>query len=289
MSRESDGVNPGRLVVRPDSGDPKTIDLQVLEALGECFAVTENAKGYKELDTHIRIIQGDGITYKSLKEILEYLKQHKWSAENIAFGSGGGLLQKMDRDTQKCAFKCSHVTFKDGSTRDVFKNPITDPGKKSKKGRLTLHRLGVEGEKVRKFLSEDTPEANYVKETSEIANGWVSMQFGAGDVHTDMLVEVFRNGHITQEYSFDSIRRRAKVYYDGEEPTFYMTVPPTATLSATPADVYVPEPEPVAAAAAADPATGAAAAAAADPVSGIDTTVMTMDSMDDPPSMSITE
>ena len=56
-----------------------------------------------------------------------------WSANNIAFGSGGGLLQKMNRDTQKCAFKCSLATV-DNKDIDVFKDPITAPGKKSKKG-----------------------------------------------------------------------------------------------------------------------------------------------------------
>lgn len=53
--------------------------------------------------------QGDGISYESLGKILEHLKQNKWSVDNIAFGSGGGLLQKVNRDTQKCAFKCSYV------------------------------------------------------------------------------------------------------------------------------------------------------------------------------------
>ena len=49
------------------------------------------------LDDHVRIIQGDGIKYESLVEILQYLKENGWSAENIGFGSGGGLLQKHNR------------------------------------------------------------------------------------------------------------------------------------------------------------------------------------------------
>ena len=61
------------------------------------------------LDDHVRIIQGDGIKYETLVEILEFLKQAGWSAENIGFGSGGGLLQKLDRDTQKFAFKCRYA------------------------------------------------------------------------------------------------------------------------------------------------------------------------------------
>jgi nicotinamide phosphoribosyltransferase len=62
-----------------------------------------------------------------------------WSADNIAFGSGGGLLQKINRDTQRFAFKCSSITV-DGQTRDVFKQPVTDAGKQSKAGRLKLVR-----------------------------------------------------------------------------------------------------------------------------------------------------
>lgn len=58
---------------------------------------------------YLRIIQGDGISYETLTAILEAMKKHNWSAENIVFGSGGALLQKLNRDTQKCAFKCSYA------------------------------------------------------------------------------------------------------------------------------------------------------------------------------------
>ena len=77
------------------------------------------------------MIQGDGINYETIKEILEFLKQNKWSSDNIAFGSGGGLLQKMDRDTQKCAFKCC-LAIINNKEIPVYKDPITDPGKKVK-------------------------------------------------------------------------------------------------------------------------------------------------------------
>merc|ERR1711877_12931 len=74
---------------------------------------------------------------ESLKVILQNMKDNKWAAENVAFGSGGALLQKMDRDTQKCAFKCCEIIV-DGKPRPVFKDPITDAGKRSKQGRLKL-------------------------------------------------------------------------------------------------------------------------------------------------------
>merc|ERR1711972_800656 len=105
------------------------------------FTPTTNDKGYKVLPPYIRVIQGDGISYESLKEILENMFKNKWAAENVAFGSGGALLQKMDRDTQKCAFKCCEIIV-DGKPRPVFKDPITDAGKKSKQGRLKLVKQG---------------------------------------------------------------------------------------------------------------------------------------------------
>lgn len=95
----------GTLVVRPDSGDPPTTALRVLEILGDKLGKSKNDKGYFVLDPHVRVIWGDGIDYDMLCAVLSLLKANKWSADNIAFGSGGGLLQKLNRDTQKCAFK----------------------------------------------------------------------------------------------------------------------------------------------------------------------------------------
>ena len=58
------------------------------------------------LPNYLRLIQGDGISYEMVKKILEAMKERRWSAENVTFGSGGALLQKVDRDTLKCAYKC---------------------------------------------------------------------------------------------------------------------------------------------------------------------------------------
>lgn len=125
----------GVLVVRPDSGHPPTIVVEVLETLGRSFGFSVNAKGYKALDPHVRVIQGDGIDFSMLKQVLEAVEAAGWSADNIAFGSGGGLLQKVDRDTQKFAIKCSAVLI-DDEWHDVMKDPVTDPGKRSKAGRF---------------------------------------------------------------------------------------------------------------------------------------------------------
>lgn len=133
-------INSGSvLVVRPDSGDPVDITLKVVEKLGEKFGFTLNSKGYKVLHPSVRIIQGDGVNYNSIDAILSNFEDHGWSADNIAFGMGGALLQSVNRDTMSFAYKASAISTNGGLTWvDVFKQPITDTGKVSKKGRLAL-------------------------------------------------------------------------------------------------------------------------------------------------------
>jgi nicotinamide phosphoribosyltransferase len=143
------------VVLRPDSGHPATVVHKALEVLESRFGTTTNSKGYKVLN-HVRLIQGDGINRDSLLEILEVVKQQGFSATNLAFGMGGGLLQQLDRDTQKFAYKCSAVRL-DGDWRDVSKAPVTDPGKASKRGRLDLLRTGDHFETLA-FL--ETPFSN---------------------------------------------------------------------------------------------------------------------------------
>jgi nicotinamide phosphoribosyltransferase len=171
----------GTLVVRPDSGDPPQVVVRVLELLGEAFGTQQNAKGYRLLDRHVRVIQGDGIDYAMLGTILEAATAAGWSADNISFGSGGGLLQKLNRDTLKFAFKCSNVTV-DGRDRDVFKRPVTDPGKQSKLGRLKLVR-----------------QNGQLATVAESAPG------------EDLLQVVFENGEIVRGTNFEEIRRRAAI------------------------------------------------------------------------------
>lgn len=127
----------GTLVVRPDSGEPNKVVPQVLQILGEAFGYTTNSKGYKVLPKYLRVIQGDGIDEVTLPLVLAAMMWKGWSADNIAFGSGGGLLQNVTRDTCKFAYKCSNIT-RNGKDIDVYKDPITDEGKVSKRGRLGL-------------------------------------------------------------------------------------------------------------------------------------------------------
>lgn len=128
--REEVLAREGTLVVRPDSGDPLQVLPKVLDILGAKFGFTVNQKGYKVLDPHVRVIQGDGINVNSIGPILATLDEHGWSADNIAFGMGGGLLQQVNRDTFGFALKCCEVII-DGEPRDVVKQPVDDSQKSS--------------------------------------------------------------------------------------------------------------------------------------------------------------
>jgi nicotinamide phosphoribosyltransferase len=126
----------GMLIVRPDSGDPTQIPVDVVVLLDEKFGHTVNSKGFKVLN-HVRVLQGDGINQNSINTIMERLIALGYSITNIAFGMGGALLQAPNRDTMGFAIKASAAKI-NGEWTEVFKDPITDTGKRSKKGRLAL-------------------------------------------------------------------------------------------------------------------------------------------------------
>lgn len=147
--------------------------------------VTKTSTGHKLLPPFLRVIQGDGIEFSTLDGILGAIVQSGWAAENLVFGSGGGLLQKVNRDTLKFALKCSYIEV-DGHGRDVFKDPITDHGKVSKKGKLWVERKA---------------DGSYVTHQGEPRVG----------VHRDELVEVFRDGELLVDYSLAEIRQRAQL------------------------------------------------------------------------------
>jgi nicotinamide phosphoribosyltransferase len=125
------------LVIRPDSGDPVTLLPELARIIEKRFGCTTNSKGYKVFN-HVRMIQGDGIdSPERINAILNFFMAAGYSADNLAFGMGGGLLQKCDRDTFSFAMKCSAARV-NGEWRDVYKDPVGDSGKKSKKGMLDL-------------------------------------------------------------------------------------------------------------------------------------------------------
>jgi nicotinamide phosphoribosyltransferase len=130
-------ASEGRLVIRPDSGRPVEILEKIFHILERKVGMTTNSKGFKILPTYLRVIQGDGVNLNSIREILEMMVKNQWSVSNIVFGMGGALLQQLNRDTQRFAFKPCWATV-DGESFEVFKDPATDPGKRSKAGNLDL-------------------------------------------------------------------------------------------------------------------------------------------------------
>lgn len=161
--------------------------VKCLELLGASFGTTVNSKGYKMLPSYVRLIQGDGIDIDMLASICGHLALFGWSVDNLAFGSGGGLLQKVNRDTQKCAYKCSWVEV-DGQPRNVFKDPVSDKGKKSKQGRVMLVKDG--------------------------AHSFKTLQGADVDPAQDVMETVFENGELLVDQKYADIRVRADVRDD---------------------------------------------------------------------------
>lgn len=182
----------GTLVVRPDSGDPKSVLQQVLAILAKGFGntvITKVVDGvkreFKLLPTQLRVIQGDGIDIYTMNEILDFLESLGWSMDNLVFGSGGGLLQKVNRDTIKAAIKACYITV-NGEGRNISKNPITAGGsKKSKEGQIDLY--------INEQLGYLTLNHEQVAVFKGIEN------------YKKALVEVYRNGSLIKEYNYSDL------------------------------------------------------------------------------------
>lgn len=178
----------GTLVIRPDSGDPVKTLLRVFDLLFDRFGFTINQKGYKVLPKQVRVIQGDGIDYESIQQIYQALQRADIAAENLVLGMGGALLQKLNRDTQKFALKCSYAEV-GGKKINVQKSPVelnalgelTESFKASKSGRLKLVRT----------------ENGFITKTEN----------ETGD---DALQTVFENGAIKVNFNFHDVRERAQ-------------------------------------------------------------------------------
>ncbi|PVZ66333.1 nicotinate phosphoribosyltransferase [Pelagibaculum spongiae] len=171
----------GTLVVRPDSGNPVSLVPEAVEKLMDIFGYTTNSKGYKLLPKFIRLIQGDGVSPETIRCILESMKQRGLSAANLTFGMGAELLQKVNRDTQRFAMKASAIEDQNG-WRDIFKDPITDPGKKSKAGRLAL-------------ILKDGVYTTVREDQSVLAD--------------NQLRTVYHNGKLFNQITFSDVRKRA--------------------------------------------------------------------------------
>ncbi|ALN90394.1 nicotinate phosphoribosyltransferase [Lysobacter gummosus] len=180
------------LVVRPDSGDPVDVVHQCVTMLDEAFGHTVNSKGYKVLN-HVRVIQGDGINPTSIRAILERITSYGYATDNLAFGMGGALLQRLDRDTQKFALKCSAARV-NGEWIDVYKDPVTDKGKSSKRGRMTLLRHREYGH----FKTVPVPP-----EAASLEEAVKPLGFD------DAMVTVWEDGRIVNDWTFAQVRELA--------------------------------------------------------------------------------
>jgi nicotinamide phosphoribosyltransferase len=185
-------------VIRPDSGEPKDIVLKVVQLLDKNFGSTINSKGYKVLHPSVRVIQGDGINLDSVSEIYDTLLAAGYSADNVALGMGGGLLQMVNRDTLQFAMKCSAAKVA-GEWVDVYKDPITDSGKRSKRGRVGLFQNTVTSEYATIRLDEVTE-----------LNGEFEHK---GEIYIDAMDTVFENGEVLVDEKLDVIRARSNDHY----------------------------------------------------------------------------
>jgi nicotinamide phosphoribosyltransferase len=195
-------ATPGnQLVIRPDSGHVTRTLVEVFNILFDKFGYTVNEKGYKVLPPQVRVIQGDGVNLDSIQEIYDILKAEKISPENLALGMGGKLLQAdINRDTNNFATKACFAIV-NGEEVDVVKSPtemdadgnITKSFKKSKKGKLKLVK------------NEDGSYRTVTSSDSDF------------DTVKDELIEVFRSGIITKEWTYEEVRERAKIKNENYE------------------------------------------------------------------------
>jgi len=177
----------GTFVVRPDSGYPPEVVVKCLEILWEGYKnegiMVGPNKNYKLLPPQIRMIQGDGIDIEMLEKILQAVALAGFSTDNLAFGSGGGLIRKVDRDTLKIAFKASSYVI-NGKRVDERKEPVTDSGKRSKLGRFKVVKDVLTGKLI--TVQEEDPRP-------------------------DLLETVFLNGEILVHPQWEDIKERAKL------------------------------------------------------------------------------
>jgi len=174
----------GITVLRPDSGDPVETMLNGLEILWEKFGGHVNDKGKCQLPPYIKMLWGDGLDIGKIEELCDEVTDAGWSMTCIAtFGMGGGLLQKVDRDTQRFAFKCS-AQKRNGMWYDIYKDPV-DKSKASKRGILALTKDG--------------------------AGEWVTVKENELGGRRNHLRTVFEGGLLLNRIGFQEVQARARL------------------------------------------------------------------------------
>lgn len=175
----------GKVVFRPDSGEPVSTTLQILELVEHVFGSSQNGKQNTVLNPKTGVLWGDGIKYIGVRNILHAMKNANFSAENIVFGMGGGLHSSTNRDTQRFAFKSS-AQKREGVWHDIFKQP-TEISKASLKGKQYVYHI------------EGSHGSDYV--TTNVKN----------DNHIDVLETVLEDGELFRDMTFDEVRKNAAI------------------------------------------------------------------------------
>jgi len=200
LNRQPNAAGVCKFVVRPDSlrhdqDSPAEQMVDFTRELEDIFGTTINSKGYKVLHPKIGLLWGDGIASNGIKSICKAVMNAGYSVDHLVFGMGGGLLQKVNRDTQRFAFKCS--AQKRGDEWVTIQKKPLDVTKTSKGGRMKLvlqQRIDPD------FSSPDTYEYVTVTESHPLYH----------DMGPDLLETVFENGEIKKIYTFEEVRKNAK-------------------------------------------------------------------------------
>lgn len=187
----------GKLVIRPDSGDPVKIICGdknapegspeykgAIQCMWETFGGTITEKGYKLLDSHIGLIYGDSITLERCEQICSQLKEKGFCSYNVVFGIGSYTYQYVTRDTFGFAIKATYGVV-DGEPREIFKQPKTDSGmKNSARGLLHVYKDSTTG----KYVLQD--------QVDDFLEG------------VSCLDTVFKDGKLTKDQTLQEIRER---------------------------------------------------------------------------------
>lgn len=172
-----------KLVLRPDSGNPLVLIPEIIQKLADAYGFSVNSKGFSELQG-VGILWGDGVDYELIEKILAQLHRCRWVANTVVFGSGGALLQKVNRDTFKFAQKANAILTASLAKGLVWlgikKDPITDPGKASQPGVLTTVRSLMTPSDFRTVDNSLSIDAEWERIMETV---W---QYGPIDNHTTM-------------------------------------------------------------------------------------------------------
>lgn len=179
----------GTLVIRPDTSINEFI--QLFELLFRTFGYTTNRKGYKISSLGIKLLCGNAVSFESADQLLNEMDQKGISIDNIVFGMGGNLDQNHKRDDAMFAFKGCRAII-DGVKTDLYKDPITETFKKSKRGKLIVVK-NSEGDIETISDYDKTPE-----EFSEL-------------LKEDLMEDIFINGEMINESNLTQVRERAKI------------------------------------------------------------------------------